>query len=77
MGLVAWVALGYLGLLLPAGMFAAALCRVATLSARYGRSARGEVVLWGRVPPLAKQRRAALTPPRGARDAVALRRSAP
>ncbi len=77
MGLVTWVALGYLGLLLLAGVAAAALCRVAALSARHGQSARGEVVLWGRVPPLAKRSRATPTPSGGARDAVTLRRSAP
>lgn len=52
MGLVAWVALGYVVLLLWAGMLAGSLCRVAKLSARHEQSARGEVVLWGRVPLL-------------------------
>jgi hypothetical protein len=52
MGLVAWVALGYVVLLLQAGVLAGGLCRIARLSARHGQTAGGEVVLWGRIPLL-------------------------
>jgi hypothetical protein len=77
MGLLLWVALGYLVLLLLAGVFVAALCKVATLSARRAQSTRGELVLWGRVPPLVRARRVNRTAWGGATDAVTLRRSAP
>ena len=50
MGLVGWVAVGYLVLLLQAGLLVGALCRVAKLSALHGQTARGEVLLWGRIP---------------------------
>jgi hypothetical protein len=76
MGLLAWVALSYLGLLMLASLLAGALCSVAKLSARHGRSSRGEVVLWGRVPPLAKARRHPESGC-GAADVVTLRQSAP
>jgi hypothetical protein len=52
MGLVAWIVLGYMVLLLLAGILAGSLCRVAKLSARHGQTARCEVVLWGRIPLL-------------------------
>ncbi len=51
MALVASIALGYLVLLLLAGILAGSLCRVAKLSARHGQTARGEVVLWGSIAP--------------------------
>ena len=53
MGLVAWILLGYVVLLLCAGLVAGALCRIAKLSAGQGQTARGEVVLWGRIPLVA------------------------
>lgn len=53
MGLVASIVLGYAVLLLSAGILAGSLCRVAKLSAPHGQTARGEVVLWGRIPLLA------------------------
>ena len=52
MGLVAWVALGYGERRRRRQAPRAALCRVATLSARYGRSARGEVGAVGPCPAL-------------------------
>jgi hypothetical protein len=50
MGLLLWVALGYVLLLLLAGILAGSLCRVAKLAARHGQTDRGELVLWGSIP---------------------------
>ena len=52
MGLVECLALGYLVLLLVAGLLTASLCRIAKLSARHGLNARREVLLWGSTPLL-------------------------
>lgn len=52
MGLVEWVALGYLVLLLVAGLLTASLCRIAQLSGRHSENTRREVLVWGSLPPL-------------------------
>jgi hypothetical protein len=49
MGLVEWVALGYVALLLSASLLAASFCRIARLSGRDVENDRREVVLWGSI----------------------------
>jgi hypothetical protein len=64
MGLMEWVALGYAGLLAPASLLAASLCRIAQLSSRDVENGRREVVLWGSIPIASNTRvRAGVTDP--------------
>jgi hypothetical protein len=81
MGLMDWVALGYVTLLLWASLLAASFCRIARLSGRDVDNGRREVMLWGSIPIASNTRvRAGVTHPYevgGLRGLSALRWSRP